>query len=805
MNYDLYLKCCQYDLTVPAVYRRRILRAIDSEERKDFHINEERKWKFVALPSDYFKEISDNLPCCWLLSHFDQNRKNTEAYALMVVRELLWMLQFIELPNLSEIQVALDDPNQEYDYSYTYDDLYLDLLSRALSIQETSVFSMGSYPYITEILAHGRNLHSEDLIRFLKYNQYDHKLKSRLSFETIYHLIDSAGYETMESQNHIHSNLKFIHIDTPMLTQIVLEQYDRWISEKYPDAKKMSVDDDRNPLLVLYKADTDKYRSFFVERETLSASCFNLRLIGVERFDEKEIPLSELEVEFNDKKGKISIQRVSAENNQENDSQKESLEIQFTYTAYGEDQFSTYLEDISDIINLGVDTEEVITYKQGRFDLVYLFGEDIYDLNEHREIYFNREFIIDHSKSEKMIIRKNPDGDFNLPDDFFGEKIDAIHALIGRNGSGKSSLLDLLCSCEVFGAKGFSESAGKYFLIFKIDDTYYYITNTERVPELDFADNDAYIFEEGSNIITGEVTLCRISNIFELYERQHMNLKNSRILDLRTQYMMQLPNQAMNSERLLLENYQKLIQSKSDRKSCDAFNNKILPDFSQDNQEIYLSSGERARLSLFARILSVFCVHKDLQDKLRKPQSTPYYIFLIDEAELYFHPAWQRELIFDLRNFFQKIAELTTSDYVGFRGVTLILTSNSPFYMSDLPECMIHKLSTNGNSDEFHGKSFGQNIYSILRDKFFMENGVIGKFAYEKLEDVMKVLKDSDHTDAQQTIADTFLVPIKDDTSLTPERKEKIKFILEILGDPLMKEILEQMLERKESRENVSY
>ncbi len=133
------------------------------------------------------------------------------------------------------------------------------------------------------------------------------------------------------------------------------------------------------------------------------------------------------------------------------------------------------------------------------------------------------------------------------------------------------------------------------------------------------------------------------------------------------------------------------------------------------------------------------------------------------------HPEWQKSFIYDLIKFIQEINNNAKNK---FSNITILLSSNSPFLMSDLPSTNIHLL--NGNLES---KTFGQNIYTILKDKFFMSEGVIGNFAVEKINKAFELLQDVKHQD------------LKDD------EQKYIDYIKEILGDIIIKEMLERRME----------
>lgn len=94
-----------------------------------------------------------------------------------------------------------------------------------------------------------------------------------------------------------------------------------------------------------------------------------------------------------------------------------------------------------------------------------------------------------------------------------------------------------------------------------------------------------------------------------------------------------------------------------------------------------LSTGEKALLNLFARIYSIsnnsFFNEKTI------------WLF-IDEGELYLHPEFQRQFFSDLHNYL--------SIFFSNRKIQLILTTHSPFILSNLPKDNVMLLKKNANN-----------------------------------------------------------------------------------------------------------
>jgi predicted ATPase len=181
-----------------------------------------------------------------------------------------------------------------------------------------------------------------------------------------------------------------------------------------------------------------------------------------------------------------------------------------------------------------------------------------------------------------------------------------------------------------------------------------------------------------------------------------------------------------------------------------------------------LSDGEATMLSLFAR----------LWEKLQKTNHS--CIVLLDEFELGLHPQWQKESITRLIKFFELINKGRHQ---------LILTSHSPFLLSDLPRENVIFLNVEkdekGNprckvcepKDNDMERTFGANIHSLYRSSFFMQDGLMGEFAKGKIDGVIGDLRGK--------------------RKIKESRKNEIRFIIDTIGEDILRTGLEKLYEEK--------
>ena len=187
-----------------------------------------------------------------------------------------------------------------------------------------------------------------------------------------------------------------------------------------------------------------------------------------------------------------------------------------------------------------------------------------------------------------------------------------------------------------------------------------------------------------------------------------------------------------------------------------------------------LSSGENALLNVFSRFYS-------LSDKLKK-DSNNYLkrnlVILIDEGDIYLHPAWQKEFLYNLLKFIPIIYSNQNNNQN--RNIQIILTSNNPISISDLPNSNIIFLGKNKESSiiidslEDKKQTFAANIHTLYADSFFLKGGLVGEFAKHKINEVIEILQGS---------RDAIIL-----------KKDDLERIISMIGEPLIKTKLTQML-----------
>lgn len=146
-------------------------------------------------------------------------------------------------------------------------------------------------------------------------------------------------------------------------------------------------------------------------------------------------------------------------------------------------------------------------------------------------------------------------------------------------------------------------------------------------------------------------------------------------------------------------------------------------------------------------------------------------IFIIlEELEAFMHPEWQRKIIYFISSLGNYIKNFQN------RKIQIILASHTPFIIGDLPEKNIIFMK-NGIISNNTTKTFGGNIYNILKETFLMES-CFGEFSRKKIKKVIDLLDKNKG---------------KYNTEEIEKNIAEIEFIINSIGEPLIKNKLDKM------------
>jgi energy-coupling factor transporter ATP-binding protein EcfA2 len=192
-----------------------------------------------------------------------------------------------------------------------------------------------------------------------------------------------------------------------------------------------------------------------------------------------------------------------------------------------------------------------------------------------------------------------------------------------------------------------------------------------------------------------------------------------------------------------------------------------------------LSSGEKQFVYTIAILIYHIKNLRSVQQKGRYQYRN--FSLILDEAELCFHPEYQRTFIYKL---IETLKRLSLSNQHG--KINIIFATHSPFILSDVPAQNILYLEDGKpkGKEEFKNP-FAANISDILAQSFFLkDNGFIGEFAAEKIKDVITKIK---------KYSDPKTNGNKKKEKLGMEYKE-CEDTINLIGEPIIKTKLEQML-----------
>lgn len=183
----------------------------------------------------------------------------------------------------------------------------------------------------------------------------------------------------------------------------------------------------------------------------------------------------------------------------------------------------------------------------------------------------------------------------------------------------------------------------------------------------------------------------------------------------------------------------------------------------------YLSTGELAAFSMYSRLIKASRDRKMI-DALR--YNCEYVWICLDEAETSYNPEWQRKLVKDLIKYLPRI-------FAG-KKIQLFLATHSPIILSDIPRCNIAFLKSADSSRQEQNniqETFGANIHTLYSKGFFLDS-LIGEFAKNKIQYVIDRLNNPEEQDI-----------------------EDIQKHIDLIGEPILKNQLQKMLNTKRKSE----
>ncbi|WP_079240924.1 AAA family ATPase [Chryseobacterium indologenes] len=332
---------------------------------------------------------------------------------------------------------------------------------------------------------------------------------------------------------------------------------------------------------------------------------------------------------------------------------------------------------------------------------------------------------------------------------------------------------------KILEPENFTEKLHHFFNKYIIQTSkYFYQVLLKGKNELDIEDSEILLKELTENNSLKDGTFpggFKIDSINRVIKNHILIFRN--ILDFYNQ-INQLINDKSTTEieggleiditKLDLESFNKFIKTYEFLK--DELTDS-LPNKSRDILEIKptkkLSTGEKALLDLYSSIY-------DYLKRFGDHQYNENCIFLLDEADLGFHPEWKKKYINALTT---TLPILISSVKDKIKNLQIVFATHDPLTLSDIPNRNVAYLKRGIKTEvlsenEKPTKSFGANITDLLSDSFFIRDGLMGDFAKEKIEEVIKYLNGN--------------------TSLITDNVEAKK-IINIIDEPILKYKLEDM------------
>lgn len=179
-----------------------------------------------------------------------------------------------------------------------------------------------------------------------------------------------------------------------------------------------------------------------------------------------------------------------------------------------------------------------------------------------------------------------------------------------------------------------------------------------------------------------------------------------------------------------------------------------------------LSSGEENLLDLFSRFYY-------MSNYINNKNSL---IIFIDEFESHLHPQWQKQILYLFIYFFNILLPK--------KKIQIVLTSHSPFILSDLPHSNVILIKKNGDKRkvltelEDLGLTFASNIHTLLSHSFFMQESLMGSFARFKINIILNKI-------------------ITNSIDKLRGEEEEIRIEIHLIGEKIIRNKLLQLLDEK--------
>lgn len=203
-----------------------------------------------------------------------------------------------------------------------------------------------------------------------------------------------------------------------------------------------------------------------------------------------------------------------------------------------------------------------------------------------------------------------------------------------------------------------------------------------------------------------------------------------------------------------------------------------------------MSSGERQLLhSLSYIIYHIKNIESVTDGRYRVKYHNISLVF--DEAELYYHPDFQKQFVGKLI----KMLSWCHINHNIIRGVNLLIVTHSPFVLSDIP--LEHTLYLKDGSVVIKDKeTFCGNVHEMLGGNFFM-NYSIGDVAKENVEEIIRLYNQKDDDNEQYNNSKQYR-----------DNYIRYNYVASIIADNYLQKKVKEMLEElnlKYTQEDITF
>lgn len=146
------------------------------------------------------------------------------------------------------------------------------------------------------------------------------------------------------------------------------------------------------------------------------------------------------------------------------------------------------------------------------------------------------------------------------------------------------------------------------------------------------------------------------------------------------------------------------------------------------------SSGENSLMVLLSRLFEKF---NDFYNHIFEDKNL---LILLDEGEVGYHPEWSKKYVYSILNYIQELVAYTIKKRgidSKLTNIQIIITTNSPMILSDILTQNVIQLDNKTHESKCN-MAFGANILDLYSEPFFINTGLIGRFAQEKINKVLE-------------------------------------------------------------------